>query len=286
MKPETKAGHTVLRVGMVNFINTAPIYIPWQEMGSPEGVQVVESHPTELNRMLAEGRLDVGLVSSHAYGSEADRYLLLPDLGISATGPVGSVLLLSRIPVSDLHGRSVLLTPQSATSVNLLRIVLEDFFGIQPRYVTGGFAEREHLHPRPQAYLAIGDEALRLASLGRDWTYLDLAEIWLRETGVPFVFAVWAVRRESWEEKPGAIRALNRRLHECYVAGQASLARISSLVAPRIPMDLSACLAYLSGIELDLSPEKQRGLLYFFERLHQRGDFPQVSSLAMVPEDA
>jgi len=270
-------------VGFVNFINTAPIYVPWQEMGPLRGWTVREGPPTLLNRWLEEGLLDVGLVSSFAYGMRAGDYYIFPDLGISATGPVGSVTLFSRSSTAELDGETVLLTTQSATSVNLLRIILEKFWGVKPNYRTGKFEETGDGVQDPKAYLAIGDEALRLRAVRTDLLQIDLAEVWLEQTGYPFVFAVWAIRRGSWERDPQGIHRLHERLLRCYRRGKDELERISRLAAPRVPLTPSECLAYLQGIELNLSMEKQQGLLHFFDLLHRHGVLPAVPELAMVP---
>ncbi|MCK4426470.1 MAG: menaquinone biosynthesis protein, partial [Deltaproteobacteria bacterium] len=223
------------KLGIVNFINTSPIYVPWQEMDPLNGWVVEEGPPTLLNNHLAQGKLDAGIVSSYAYGLNADRYYILPNLSISATGPVGSVILLSKVPIEELNEKLVLLTPQSATSVNLLHIILEDFLGIRPIFRTGNFKELS-ANPAAQAYLAIGDEALRLRSNRDNLFRSDLAKIWLDHTGLPFVFAVWAVREESWIARPEKIRLLHKRLSECYQKGLKELERISNLVAHKIPM--------------------------------------------------
>ncbi len=272
------------KLGIVNFINTSPIYVPWQEMDPLNGWVVEEGPPTLLNNHLAQGKLDAGIVSSYAYGLNADRYYILPDLSISATGPVGSVILLSKVPIEKLNEKLVLLTPQSATSINLLHIILEDFLGIRPIFRTGNFKELS-ANPVAQAYLAIGDEALRLRSNRDNLFRSDLAKIWLDHTGLPFVFAVWAVREESWIARPEKIRLLHKRLSECYQKGLKELERISNLVAHKIPMTSSDCLEYLKGIELDLSEKKQQGLLHFFRMLYDRGDFPRISELKMLPVD-
>jgi len=270
------------KLGMVNFINTSPIYIPWQEMGPLNGWVVEEGAPTLLNSHLAQGKLDAGIVSSYTYGLNADRYYILPDLSISATGPVGSVILLSKVPIEELHEKLVLLTSQSATSVTLLHIILEDFLGLRPIFRTGNFKELS-ANPVAQAYLAIGDEALRLRSNSDNLFRSDLAKIWLDHAGLPFVFAVWAVREESWIAWPGKIRLLHKRLSKCYQKGLKELEYISNLVAPRIPMTSSECLEYLKGIELDLSEKKQQGLLHFFRLLYDRGNFPRVLELKTLP---
>jgi len=269
-------------LGMVNFINTAPVYIPWQEQGAHPGWEIVEGTPTELNAMLKAGVLDAGLVSSYAYGIDHEDYFLLPDLGISATGAVGSVLLFSRVPVQELHGSVVGLTPQSATSVNLLRIILERFTGVRPRYRTGCFMELEQ--GDAAAYLSIGDEALRRRSANRGFLQYDLAEIWLEHTGLPFVFAVCAVRAQSLETRREQIFELGEALSACRSMGNRDIERISTMVAGRIPMDAGACLEYLRGIEFDLSLDKQRGLFHFFSILAEMGDFPHIESLRLVTD--
>lgn len=270
------------RVGFVNFINTSPIYIPWKEMGGEPGWDAVEGEPTLLNKLLDQGHIDVGLVSSYFYGLYADKYFIFPDLSISATGPVKSVILLSKTPLETLKGKRIVLTSQSATSVNLLKIVLEDFFGVKPEYITGGFDLLGRPRAEAAAYLAIGDEALRLKE-ATGLHQFDLAEIWLKKTGLPFVFAVWAIRRQSAEKIPDALKKLHKKLNECYAAGQKGLERISRLVAQRIPMKKDECLDYLKGIELDMSENKQKALLKFFDLLHLRGNFPKVNKLDMMP---
>ena len=265
---------------MVNFINTAPVYIPWQEYGGHDAWEVVEGAPTELNSMLRRGMIDAGLISSYAYALDYQRYVLLPDLCISASGAVGSVLLFSRLPLEQLGGSLVGLTFQSATSINLLRIILEKFSGIAPQYRIGSFGEMEQ--DELVAYLAIGDEALRLRSRNTGFFQYDLAEIWLEHTGMPFVFAVCAVRIDAWQARKQHVLSLGERLLQCRNIGKQDLDHISSLVAGRIPMDEAECLEYLKGIELDLSPVKQKGLLLFFNMLYELGDFPLVSSLGMA----
>ncbi len=265
---------------MVNFINTAPVYIPWQEQGAHPAWEIVEGPPTELNAMLKAGELDAGLVSSYAYGLDHEDYFLLPDLGISATGAVGSVLLFSRVPVQDLHARVVGLTPQSATSVNLLRIILERFVGVRPRYRTGCFMELEQ--GDAAAYLSIGDEALRRRAANKEFMQYDLAKIWLEHTGLPFVFAVCAVRAQSMEHRAEDIAGLGAALSACCSRGSRDMERISAMVAERIPMDAGECLQYLRGIEFDLSADKQKGLLHFFRILSEMGDFPRIDRLRLA----
>lgn len=271
-----------LRLGMVNFINTAPIYIPWKEKGALAGWEIVEGNPAQLNKMLHEGKLDAGLVSSFAYGEGYPDYFLLPDFSISAAGPVGSVLLISKEPPESLNGKKVGLTKQSATSTRLLYIILEDFWNIRPEYIPN--AEHEDLHNgKCDGYMAIGDEALRLRNKWSHLHVIDLAEIWLKETGLPFVFAVWAVRQDSFLRASNHFKQLHRHLSNCLEIGKNNLDKISSIVAPKIPMGQQECMTYLKGIEMNLNPDHQKGLKLFFSMLSKRGDLPQDVELNFIP---
>ncbi|MGB9712320.1 MAG: menaquinone biosynthetic enzyme MqnA/MqnD family protein [Dissulfurimicrobium sp.] len=271
------------RVGFVNFINTSQIYIPWKESGGAPGWEIVEGPPVLLNRLLDAGKIEVGIVSSYFYGLNFKKYLIFPGLSISATGTVGSVTLFSKVPLKRLQGRIVIVTQYSATSANLVKIVLEDFLGVKPIYMTGDFSLLNKKDVGASAYLAIGDEALRLRErIDFDQIDLsvDLAEIWLNNTGLPFVFAVWAIRKECIKDTSDALTILYRKLNHCRLQGQQELERISDIAAIVIPMDKTKCLDYLRGIELDLTEEKQKGLLHFFDLLNRRGDFPKISSLS------
>ncbi len=260
------------RIGMVNYINTAPIYEIWKEQVHEADWQVIEAPPASLNRMLAANELDLGFVSSYEYAARPERYRILADLSISATGPVGSVFLFSTAAPEELDGRSVLMTGQSDTSVSLVKIVLEEFYSVKPTYYRGEvFADRQ-AEEEPAAILAIGDEALRLRYENRYPVQLDLAEVWYKQTALPFVFAVFAVREEYLQQEPDQVRRIHQTLLDCRTNGLARLPEICDRVARRIPMDCAACSSYLHAMEYDLQPIKQQGLQRFFTLLIERGE--------------
>lgn len=260
------------RIGMVNFINTAPIYEIWRERVARPDWQMIGAPPTTLNRLLAEDRLDLGFVSSYEYARRPERYQIMADLSISATGPVGSVFLFSKWDPRDLSGKQVLLTGQSDTSVCLVKIILEEFYQTRPEYQVGEvFSELEHVG-RADAVLAIGDEALRLKLENRYPVQLDLGETWHKVTKLPFVFAVCAVREEFLQAEAQAAREIRQTLLDCREQGLAELPRICGVVAERIPMDRDACAAYLQSMEYDLGPAKRQALEKFFSYLIKRGE--------------
>jgi len=261
-----------VRIGMVNFINTAPLYDVWQRTVRRPGWHVVEAAPSVLNRMLFANQLDMGLVSSQEYAAHPQDYLILDDISISSSGPVGSVFLFSRCAPELLTGRLVLLSGQSQTSVSLVKIVLEEFYRVSPWYEVGPVLE-DREKDDVEAVLAIGDEALVLAQRREKYPYrIDLGKIWYEKTVLPFVFAVWAIRQEFCSNNPETVRDIQRELLRCRQEGRQNLREISSRVAPRVSMKAEACYEYLLGIEHDLGPGKKKGLIRFIDYLIKRGE--------------
>ena len=260
-----------VRIGMVNFINTAPLYDVWQRTVNRPEWNVVEAAPSVLNRMLYANELDMGLVSSQEYAAHPQDYLILDDISISASGPVGSVFLFSRCDPNLLADRTVLLSGQSQTSVSLVKLILEKFYNVFPRYEIGAVLEAQK-NEDIWAVLAIGDEALALAQ-GKKYPYMiDLSKIWYEETSLPFVFAIWAMREDFCRRNPEVVMEIQRELLRCRNEGKQDLKNISKRVAPRVSMNTEACYEYLRGIEHDLGPDKKKGLIRFIEYLIERGE--------------
>ena len=275
-----------VRIGMVNFINTAPLYDVWlRTVNRPEWT-VVEESPSALNRMLYADQLDMGLVSSQEYAIHPENYLLLDDISISASGPVGSVFLFSRCAPEDLANKRLLLSGQSQTSVSLVKIILENFYKVKPIYATGPALEAQH-EDDIAGVLAIGDEALILAR-NKIYPYkIDLGRIWHEMTSLPFVYAVWAMRVEFCRMNPGTVREIHRELLRCRQAGRDELKNISRRVSSRVSMEADACYTYLLGIEHDLAPKKKRGLVRFINYLIERGEAkPEALPLKLFSENS
>jgi len=257
-------------IGMVKYLNTAPIHEKWKSTVQRDDWRMIEAAPADLNRLLAAGKIDLGFVSSYEYGVHAEKYTMLSGLSISANGPVGSVFLFSHVPMEHLDGMPVLLSSQSETSVSLVKIILEDFHHVQPVYATGDILAPGETDFK--AVLAIGDEALRLVDTSTYLYQFDLGDIWKRETGLPFVFAVCAVREEFCREQEEMLIEIHRQLLRCRDEGKNDLAAISRLSAPRIPMSEKRCYEYLAAIEYDLNAQKRKALETFFNFLIKRGD--------------
>lgn len=268
-------------LGRVAYINCEPVYYGIQQGAIPAACQIVDGTPTELNRMLRTGELDMSVISAIEYARYPDRYLILPDLAIASDGPVESVLFLSRVSPFDLDRRPVLLNRDSLTSIFLVKILLAKVFGVRPRYL---HTEVEATSPLPEdvaGVLMIGDPALR--ERGRLPFTLDLGQGWKDLTGLPFVFAVWAVRRDFYRDH----REKTHRLHHALLRSKHySLARLDEIckaVYQRVRLSREACSTYLKErLSFDLTPRHLEGLRHFFTMLEAAGELAPAPTLEFI----
>ncbi len=189
-----------LRLGRIPWINCYPIYGAIDRGLERVPAACVTGTASELNDLLAAGALDVSVVSAVEYARNAAAYQLLPDLAISCDGPVHSVALFSRRPIKELDGRTILLSASSRTSVLLLELFCRHRWGIRPHFATARAeaGDLESLQGLPHdAVLVIGDAALMLGAGHGYQERVDLGSEWKAWTGLPFVFAVWAARRDA-----------------------------------------------------------------------------------------
>lgn len=259
-----------LRVGRIGFANCTPLFMALEELGAA-GVEYVSGVPTDLNRQLQSGQVALSPSSSAEYLLHPELYRFLPDLSISAIGPVRSVLLFSRVPLTGLHGRPVSLSAASATSVLLLRVLLETQHGVVPRYVAQNEAA--------DAALWIGDRALRQARDG-GWPHVyDLGELWFEATGTPFVFALWICRRDAWYADPEGIRRFYRTLVRARQLAYRSYPVFAAASPETAWLGETALLEYWQTISYDLTAWHLAGLRRFAEELVGLGVLREVPEL-------
>jgi chorismate dehydratase len=269
-----------IRVGRIHYINVLPIYYALERAYVANGFEMVPGTPAELNRRLSRGEVEISAISSAEYGRNFKEYLLLPDLSISTDGDVGSVLFFSRIPFPRLNAREVILSAASATSVALLKVLLYEIYGVQPLYRTA--AVKDSLPDGAYGLLAIGDEALRLRSTGRYPYYLDLGRAWHDLTGLPFVFGVWAVRRDFYEHNPEAVHSVHQSLLASKHWGLAAREEICRHAAHLVSMSTKDLAHYFSLLNYELKPRQQEGLMTFYRFLHRYGVLPEMPVLESI----
>jgi chorismate dehydratase len=260
-----------LRIGRIPFANVFPIFHVLERDFDCSAYEFVDGVPSELNRMLREGTIDLSPSSSVEYLRNRDRYAFIPGISISSRGPVGSIFLFSRRPIEQLDGARIHVTSQSATSVALLRIILDRFYGLSCTYTVSGAPESEE----GDAFLLIGDDALAYHKWFRTmppegmWAY-DLGDQWHRRTGLPFVFALWIVRKEVLD--PGHERHhLYRRFIADLAAARAracaDLEPIARVAALKAALDAEEILEYWRILDYDLDEAHLRGLELFASSL-------------------
>jgi chorismate dehydratase len=216
--------------------------------------------PAMVARLLGQGGLDVGLIPSIEV-QRIPNLRVMPDMCIAARHEVRSVILVSRGPVEEI--RRVALDQNSRTSATLVRLLLRERYGLDPEYV--------HERPDPErmlgeadAALIIGDPALRVDR--ERYRIIDLAAEWNELTGLPFVFAVWAVRPEvDIPDLPFYFKSSLRY-------GLSSLDTVVREAAAELNLDSSEVRTYLTeNLSFFLREEEIEGLEEFYRRAHNHG---------------
>jgi chorismate dehydratase len=246
-----------LVVGQISYLNSQPFY-PLL-LGEH---RLIPTPPSELGRMASRGEIDAGILATADYLLNSERYEPIGGLGVANREEVRSILLASTREVADLDGALVGVTEETSTSARLLRLVLEDRYGVRPRaYVRGARSEAD-------AFLVIGNEALsqnRRPTPGFPYRY-DLASEWWAWTGLPFVFALWCIRRSLPENVKLRFSEL---LSRSYEVGMSQVDDIAAEFAGELgrPEELAS---YLRNFRYRLGPEEMRGLAEFRRLVFER----------------
>jgi chorismate dehydratase len=237
------------RVGSVPYLNAVPLTRGIED-------QIVFAPPSELAAMLRADKLDAALVSVTEVLLQ-DRYDILDGIAVASLGEVKSVFLAHRVPLLEI--RQVLCDPASLTSVNLLKVLLAER-GLKAEFVPlPGYEQAATL----DAVLLIGDRAIDFARTPHVHQLWDLGGAWLELTGLPLVYAVWALRRGA--ETSGIRRVLRE-------AKSFGLETLDHIIRDRKEYDYEFRKDYLGWhIHYHLGADEKRGLAKFAELLAKHG---------------
>lgn len=252
-----------LTLGYIPYLNCVPFYYHLRDNGF-QGKYIV-GVPSELNRMLQRGQLDVSPSSSFEYARNWQKYLLLPNHSISSVGKVKSVLLFSPVELTELSGRQIAITGESATSINLLRVIFREFFALQN--VTDIVPDQpiETLVAEHKPALLIGDRALSLAQqCPPGMQIFDLGEIWQQQTGLPFVFALWMIDRSAVKKFSDSLADLGGQLmtsrEQIFNDPYPAVAD----VVDKVGLEAVTIVDYWNTINYSLGKDHLQGLQLFF----------------------
>lgn len=272
----------MLHIGRISYANCTPLFHALEALYPDSGYEYVSGVPARLNSLLDKGEIDVCPSSSIEFAYHADHYLILPDISISSCGPVKSVMLFSSIPVEELDGRDVLLSSESATSVNLLKILLKKRYGCNCSFRVASGERIASLAESP-AMLLIGDSALKQQQSASGMLVYDLGELWNQWTGLPFVFALWLINRRAVEERGDEARMLAGRLLQAKKYAAQHLTRIAEISPDAVWMGQGALLDYWrNNISYDLGAPHCKALQLFYSHAADMGLISHAPELAFL----
>jgi len=234
-----------LRIGCVKYLNARPLIRGWQG-------QVDLDHPSALCKRLANGELDIALVSSFEF-IRNPIYRIVDDVSISSAGPVYSVVVAHSGDISGID--EIELDPAAETSGNLLRCLLAKL-NLAPRFI------RSSTSPitARRARLLIGDQAIRFRQKHpTEFHFWDLGEQWNKFANLPFVYALWLVRPEVSDVEliANCLRALRDQ----------NLAKIDDLIGEEKDFDHDFCHRYYGeNLRFSFGEKEREGLSKFYKR--------------------
>jgi chorismate dehydratase len=276
----------LLKIGRIHYANLYPIFYTLQKEGDKAFFQFAEGVPSELNRLLREGAIDISPSSSIEYLRHPDRYTLINGHSISSKGEIRSILLFSRSPIETLSKKQVFASGQSETSTALLRIILNSFYKLHASVTVSSLDLIHGLEEAP-AYMLIGDDALRWSSRverkgpGSRKAFLhapagdfeifvyDLGTLWYERTGLPFVFALWIARRECCESEEFL------RFIELLDSAKEFAVRNFEMIAKEYPegdmIGTRELVSYWENMSFDFDDDHRKGLELFRTHLKEEG---------------
>jgi len=264
-----------MKLGYIDYLNCYPFYYRMFEKQSVEGVSIFSGYPCMLNKMMADCTLDMSPISSATCAGIVDEVVVLPQFCLSSIGYVGSVILVSKVPIEDLNRRTVGITSASHTSVVLLKMLLKNYYHSEPVYI--------NTSPRPtlaglDAALVIGNDAMVMTSEPVPYIY-DLGDLWLRKTSFPIVFAVFAVREsivERYESKIKAVVSSYQSSLHCLEKGREDVILKAKEKYPEIIYDINR---YYDLLQFEFDENLKKALMFYFSAASEMGLLKKVADI-------
>jgi chorismate dehydratase len=257
-----------IKVGQVDYLNCLPVYHALEENILPHSYDIVKGPPTRLNEMFLNNRLAVTPISSIEYARNSDNCIILPGMSITADGKVSSILLFSKVPVTELEGKKVCLTSSSATSVALLKILFEHYFHVDTIFETTT-PNLESMLKKGDGALLIGDDAMLAHHLIKEKEMsvrvTDLGETWKEFTGEKMVYALWVVKESFARSKPEIVDQITEDFQQSRRIGWSDPASLVNKAHKKSGLPLPVVDDYFQTIQHDLGDDEKRALLTFFD---------------------
>ncbi|WP_367574069.1 menaquinone biosynthetic enzyme MqnA/MqnD family protein [Streptomyces griseoaurantiacus] len=264
------------RVGHIQFLNCLPLYWGLARTGTLLDFELTKDTPEKLSERLVAGELDIGPITLVEYLKNADDLVAFPDIAVGCDGPVMSCVIVSQVPLEQLDGARVALGSTSRTSVRLAQLLLAERFGVRPEYYTCP-PDLALMMREADAAVLIGDAALR-ANLHDGPKYglavHDLGALWKEWTGLPFVFAVWAARKDYLEREP----ELTRQVHQAFLASRnlslEEVGKVAEQAARWEAFDAEVLERYFTTLDFRFGGPQLEAVTEFARRVGPTTGFP------------
>jgi chorismate dehydratase len=183
-----------IRISAVSYTNTKPFIYGLQHTGFVDKIELSLDMPSDCAQKLIDDVVDIGLIPVAATLS-IPNWNIVSDYCIGAVGAVNSVFIFSNCEVHDI--RHLQLDPESRSSNNLARVLLKNFWKVNPKLISGA-PDYSLSTEANTAFVQIGDR-----TFGKKGNYkyvYDLAGEWQKFTGLPFMFAGWIANKPIPQE--------------------------------------------------------------------------------------
>ncbi|MGR6836022.1 menaquinone biosynthetic enzyme MqnA/MqnD family protein [Syntrophomonas erecta] len=270
------------RVGHIQFINCFPLFYGLIEKKFLLEIDLIKGNPTDLNRMLEANLLDLAPIPSIAYARNYRDYVIMPDISVSADGEVKSIYLFSKVPIDQLNGKKIALTNISATSQALLRIIMARYYHSVPEYFPSA-PELGAMLLEADAALLIGDDALRARYKNEDRLYVyDLGQEWKDFTGLPMVFAVWAIRKEFAARCMDQVKLIKNTFCESMIYSLDNIQDVAAKASQWEDFGPDYLVDYFTSLRFDFDKNKQEGLMEYYRQAANLGLIDEVPPLQVL----
>ncbi len=259
-----------ISMGNITYINASPVYYGLDNGMLPNWLTLVPDVPAALNHQIKTGHIDISPISAAFYAMNHGDLLLLPDLSISCHGDVLSVICASNYPLDDLSGKTVMFSNESASGASFLKMIFAQR-GVVPKFRVGAVGDMSLIPEGVDAVMVIGDSALTQDWHSRFKYQFDLGGIWYEMTGLPFVFAVWAVRKNIAQMHPQMVSDAHSLLLKSKTAGYGNLDTIITAGEEKLNLPRSLIKSYYDHLICDLDPLKVKAMSMFFDSLYDQG---------------
>ncbi|MBC7901993.1 MAG: menaquinone biosynthesis protein [Gemmatimonadaceae bacterium] len=242
-----------IKAGAVSYLNTKPLIYGFEQGRMNGSVELIQDYPARVASMLVDDEIDIGLVPV-AIIPKLNSSHIIGDYCIGCDGPVASVCLFSDVPMHEV--KEVLLDYQSRTSVRLAKILIKEYWQIDPVFTDTSSDFRDRIKGKT-AGLVIGDRAFEQRKISP--YQFDLGEAWKNHTGLPFVFAAWISNKKLPDDLMAAF-------NETTGVG---FDHLQEIVAAN-PYPLFNLMQYFTeNVSYKLDSEKRKGLAAFLAKINE-----------------